>query len=98
MLALIVVEANPVRAQAALAIAAAAAALGREVTLLFDGPSAALLDDLGEALTTAQELGVQITACATGLSDLGRPPPPGIATGGLVAFLAASGDAQPVIV
>ena len=98
MLALIVVEANEVRGRAALALAASAAALGREVALLFDGPSVALLAALPEELATAQGLGVQITACATGLSDLGVTTPAGVVTSGMVGFLAAIGDTPPVVV
>ncbi|MGI4877369.1 MAG: hypothetical protein ACRYG4_07775 [Janthinobacterium lividum] len=84
-------------------LAAAAAALGRHVTMLFDGASVAALayhaTDEGTAtlLASAQELGVVITACQTGLalSDMNVGDlRAGVNAGGMVGFLASAGGAQ----
>lgn len=93
-LAVIVVGPDPVRARAALGIAAAAAALGRETAVLFDRAAIPALADLGEALATTLALGVAVTACATGLADLGATLPEGVVAAGMVGFLAANPDAQ----
>ena len=93
-LAIIVVGADVARARTALGIAAAAAALGRDTAVLFDGASVGCLDALREALATTLALGVRITACATGVADLGLPLPESMETGGLIGFLAANRDAQ----
>lgn len=93
-LAVIVVGADADRARAALGIACAAAALGRETSVLFDHASISTLSRLDEALATALGLGVAVTACATGLADLGVQLPAGIEAGGIVGFLAANLDAQ----
>nr|WP_295660702.1 DsrE family protein [Polymorphobacter sp.] len=95
-LAIVVSEAGP-RLTTALTLAAAAAALGRDVTMLFDGASVAALAPPGPLLATALELGVRMTACQTGLADTGIDAarlPPGVATGGMIGFLAAAEDAQ----
>ncbi len=93
-LAIIVVGADPERAQAALGIASAAAALGRETAILFDKASISTLSGVVEALATALALGVAVTACATGLADLGVQLPAGVEAGGMVGFVAANPDAQ----
>lgn len=93
-LAIIVVGPDPERARAALGIAAAAAALGRETALLFDGASIPALLEAGDALATALGLGVPVMACATGLADHGLAAPDGVATGGMIGFLAANPQAQ----
>lgn len=93
-LAIVVAGADPDRARTALTIAAAAAALGRDVAMLFDGASVATLPDLGEPLATALGLGVRITACATGLADRGIVPPDGLDSGGMVGFLSVNAAAH----
>ena len=93
-LAIIVVGPDPERALAALGIAAAAAALGRETAILFDSASISTLSGLGEALATTLALGVAVTACATGLADRGVQLPAGVEAGGMVGFLAANPSAQ----
>lgn len=93
-LAIIVVGADPERALAALGIASAAAALGRRTAVLFDSASISTLPGLGEALAMALGLEVTVTACATGLADLGVQLPAGIEAGGIVGFLAANAGAQ----
>ena len=81
----------------ALRLAAAAAALGRDVAILFDGASVAALAAPDAALATALDLGVRMVACQTGLAEAGLAAadlPPGVTTGGIVSFLAQAGDAQ----
>lgn len=95
-LAIVVSEDGP-RLAAALTLAAAAAALGRTVTMLFDGASVAALVPSDPLLAAALDLGVQVTACQTGLCDAGmvaRDLPDGVDTGGMIGFLAAAGDSQ----
>ena len=94
--AIIVSEAGP-RLTTALTLAAAAAALGRDVAILFDGPSVGALTMPDPLLAAALDLGVRITACQTGLADAGIAAaglPAGVMTGGMIAFLAAAADAQ----
>jgi predicted peroxiredoxin len=95
-LAIVVGETGP-RLATALTLAAAAAALGRDVTMLFDGASVTALAAPDALLATALDLGVGIVACQTGLADAGIAAanlPPGVVTGGMVSFVAAAGDAQ----
>lgn len=99
-LAVIVAEAGP-RLATAFALAASAAALGRDVAMLFDGPSVAALTVPDERLATALDLGVRVVACQSGLADTALAAtalPPGVVAGGMVSFLAAAGDAQIVVV
>jgi len=95
-LAIVVSEDGP-RLATALTLAAAAAALGRAVTMLFDGASVAALARADPLLATALDLGVEITACQTGLADAGihaADLPPGVTSGGMVAFLGQASEAQ----
>ena len=95
-LAIVVAEPGP-RLVTALRVAAAAAALGRDVVLLFDGASVGALASPDPLLATALDLGVRVVACQTGLADAGMTAaalPPGVTTGGMVSFLAQAGDAQ----
>jgi peroxiredoxin family protein len=96
---LAIIVGDPARAETALRVAAAAAALGRDVALLFDGGAVAAVGTdaphplLGDALA----LGVRVTACQSGMADLGigaAALAPGVTPGGLVGFLADAGDAQ----
>ncbi len=100
MTVLAIVVGDPARLPTALTLAAAAAALGRDVAMLFDGGSVTALAAPDPLLATALELGVRIVACQTGLADAGIAAaalPPGVTTGGMVGFLAAAGDAQIVL-
>ncbi len=99
-LAIIVVGPDPARARTALSLAACAATLGRAVSILFDGASVTALRDpaLVDALGTARDMGVALTACASGLADTGMPLPPGFASGGMMGFLSLHRDAQLVTV
>lgn len=93
----IVVSENGPRLATALTLAAAAAALGRDVAMLFDGASVAALAHPGPLLAAALDLGVRVTACQTGLADAGMSAadlPPGVISGGMVAFVAGASDAQ----
>lgn len=98
MLAIIVADGRGPRLATALTLAAAAAALGREVAMLFDGASVAALRRPADGLLAAAlDFGVTITACQTGLADTQMTADDladGITTGGMVGFLAAVGDAQ----
>lgn len=85
------------RLPVALSVAAAAAALGRDVAMLFDGASVTALFDADAALTTALDLGVRVTACQTGLAEAGLAAsllPDGVEAGGMVGFLRTHADAQ----
>ena len=93
-LAVVVIGPDPARALSALGIASAAAALGRDVALLFDGPGVGTLEAVADALATALSLGVRVSACTTGLADHAVALPPGVEPGGIVAFLAANPAAQ----
>ena len=97
---MIVVGPDVARAGVALELAAAAAAVGREASVFFAGPSVACLADprLAAALDTAHAMGVALSACATGLADSALLPPAVVATGGLVSTIATSPDAQIVAV
>ena len=98
-LAIIVSEAGP-RLATALTLAASAAALGREVTMLFDGASVAVLTGGDPLLATALDLGVRVVACQTGLADAGIAAtalPAGVVAGGMVSFLSEVGAAQIVL-
>ena len=97
-LAIIVVGPDAMRARSALGMAAAAAALGRRSTVLFDSGSVAALAWLVEPLATALDMGVAVTACATALADLDIKLPEGIEAGGMLAFLSANRNAQLVAV
>ncbi len=99
-LAIIVAGDDRDRARTALSLATCAAALGRGAAMLFDGASVACLADpaLADALATARDLGVALTACASGLADTGAALPPGIASGGMMGFLSDNRDAQLVTV
>lgn len=96
-LAIVVAEAGP-RLDTALTLAAAAAALGREVTMLFDGASvAALVPPADPLLAAALGLGVRVTACQTGCAAAGLALADlvdGVEPGGMVGFLAQAGAAQ----
>ena len=101
-LAIIVTEPAGARLLGALTLAAAAAALGRDVAMLFDGGSVVALGPAAEpgiaaALATARDLGVSITACQSGLAAAGLAAtalPEGTVGGGMIGFLAAHVDAQ----
>jgi predicted peroxiredoxin len=96
---LAIIVGDRARAETALRVAAAAAALGRDVALLFDGAAVGSL--IGTAphplLADALALGARVTACQSGMADLGMGAAAlaaGVTTGGLVGFLADAGDAQ----
>ena len=96
----IIVSDSGARLPTALTLAASAAALGRDVAMLFDGASVAALVGDDPLLATALDLGVRIVACQTGLADAGLSAaalPAGVDTGGMVSFLADAGDAQIVL-
>ena len=97
-LAIVVAGPDPARARTALDLAAAAAALGRPVAMLFDGASVGLLPALAEALATALDLGVAVTACTTGLALSETQLPQGVIPGGMVSFLQANPGANLTVV
>ena len=95
-LAIIVAEPGP-RLATALTLAASAAALGRSVSVLFDGASVAALAAPNPLLAAALDLGVAVTACQTGLADAAMTAadlPAGVVPGGMIGFLTQVGDAQ----
>lgn len=101
-LAIIVAEPAGARLLTALTLAAAAAALGRNVAILFDGGSVVALGPAAEpgiaaAIATARDLGVAMTACQSGLAAAGLGAdtlPEGAVAGGMISFLQAHADAQ----
>jgi intracellular sulfur oxidation DsrE/DsrF family protein len=100
--ALAIIVSDSARIDTALRLAAAAAALARPVAMLFDGAAVASLRH-GTApplLADAMALGVRVTACQTGLADVGLHADQlagGVDTGGMVGFLAAQSGAQLVL-
>jgi predicted peroxiredoxin len=99
-LALIVTD--RARMAGGLRLAAAAAALGRPVSMLFDGDTVGALVVRAPApwVTEALAMGVQMTACQTGMAEAGIDAPSllaGVETGGLIGYLAAVGDAQLIL-
>ena len=96
----VVIGADGARLPTALTLIAAAAALGREVAVLFDGASVTALVAPDALLAAALDLGVRIVACQSGLAEAGIAAtslPPGVVTGGMVSFLVEAGDAQIVL-
>lgn len=95
-LAILVVEAVPARVRAALALACAAAASGRVVSVHFDDAAVSGMRHAASpaALSSALELGVRISTCPTGAADAARAPPVGVASGGLIWWLGQVGDAE----
>ena len=99
-LALIVTDSA--RMAGGLRLAAAAAALGRPVFMLFDGQtvSALLANRPPSLITEALAMGVQITACQTGMADAGIEADAllgGVETGGMIGFLSDFGQAQLIL-
>lgn len=99
-LALVIHSGEPDRVAYALDLAAAAAALGRPVTILFSGGSLALLRPgrAPERLETLRELEVRLLVCEAALKASGIRAAdlvPGLQVAGLVTLLAAG---QPVFV
>ncbi|TFU02907.1 peroxiredoxin [Polymorphobacter arshaanensis] len=102
MSALAIIVTEPDRIDAALRLAAAAAALSRPVAMLFDGSAVTSLRHgvAPELLTDAMALGVRVTACQTGLAAAGMQADAlasGVDTGGMVGFLAEQAGAQVVL-
>ncbi len=101
-LTILVATADPERFHAALSFAAAQAALGGRSRVHLHGPAAALLDtaepDLIALRAEAIALGVEFSACQTGLS--GRQPaelPPGIEAEGPIGLLSRLEDDRLVV-
>lgn len=94
-LALVLAEGEGARVEAALELAAAAAALGEPVALFLSRAALGLLGDGGAALLTLRELGGSVSVCQTSMAaaglDAGRLPNWAEPTG-LVAFLGARRD------
>ena len=96
----IVVSGTGPRLTTALTLATAAAALGRDVAMLFDGASVNALPAPDALLAAALDLGVRAVACQTGLAEAGIAAtdlPAAVTTGGMVSFLADAGEAQIVL-
>lgn len=94
-LAILVVTADRERWHAALAIAQANAALGRTTALYLHESAVALLSVQDGAAADAIAMGVRIIACQSGLAALGiglDSLPFDIEAGGLVSFLAETGE------
>ncbi len=82
------------RAEAAIELAATAAALGRPVRVLLRG-TALLLP--ASTITMLIDLGVTISACQTAMAAAGLNAsqlPAGVQPGGMVGFLADADDTQ----
>ncbi|UZK69500.1 peroxiredoxin [Sphingomonas sp. S1-29] len=97
-LAIIVVTADVERWRAAVAIAQANAALGRRTALYLHDAATGLLAEDDAAIAGMLEMGVRLVACQTGLAALGLALPPEIEAGGLVSFLAETGEERVIAV
>lgn len=101
-LAIIVIGDHPQRLLAALRLAAASAALGRQVGVFFDqGAVAAALDPaLAPVIDDLRDLGVGFAICATGIAERGIAPDSAgaMAIGGLLHFLSQFADPELVVV
>lgn len=92
-LRLILTESAGDRAEAAIELAATMAALGRPVAVLLRG---AALKLNGPTIAMLTELGVTVFACQTAMAAAGISAaslPEGVRAGGMVGFLADAGDA-----
>lgn len=99
-LGIIVTGMDPARFRSALTLAAAQAALGGRVRILFDGESVSLAAVPGELLDTCFELGATVTLCQTGLAEAGLDAAtldPRFDYGGMVGWLAALGEDRLVL-
>lgn len=103
-LTIVVATPDPARFHASLSLAAAQAALGGRARLHLHGTATGLLDDLqtgeiAELYAEAAALGVEFTACQSGLAALGDSPlPAGIDSDGPVGLLSRLGDDRLVVV
>jgi|GEM_PF-3141358 intracellular sulfur oxidation DsrE/DsrF family protein len=102
-LLLIVTQAKGERFEAALELAAAAAALGRPVAVLLRGPAVLAVRRAGRvrAFDLLFELGARVSLCQTAMAAHGVTAadlPTGVAATGLVALLAGRADWQLAIV
>ncbi|MEO0499288.1 MAG: DsrE family protein [Pseudomonadota bacterium] len=104
-LSLVVLTDDATRLQGGLVLAVSAAALNRRTRLFFQGQAVALLAanrgwpslpdgvaDIDQLFDQAQELGIDIAACETGLHGTGLTAAdlrPGIQTFGTIGFLSA---------
>lgn len=91
-LTIVVATADAERFGAACALASAQAALGGRVRLYLHDAAIAVLAEEHLLLETAQELGVAVIACQTGLAAHGVPLPDGVEAGGMVSLLATLGE------
>lgn len=99
-LGIIVSGADPSRLRTALTLAAAQAALGGRVYVLFDGESVRLAAVPNELFDTCFELGATITLCQSGLAAAGLDAAtldPRFAYGGMVGWLADLGEDRLVL-
>jgi peroxiredoxin family protein len=91
-LTIVVATADAERFGAACTMASAQAALGGRVRLYLHGAAVAVLAEDHLLLETAQELGVMVIACQTGLAAHGILLPDGVEAGGMVSLLATFCD------
>lgn len=91
-LTIVVAAADAERFHAALTLASAQAALGCRARIYLHANAVRLLHSGPALLVTAQELGVTLIACQTGLADAGIALPDGVEAGGMVSLLADIGD------
>jgi intracellular sulfur oxidation DsrE/DsrF family protein len=101
-LLLIVSEAEGERFAAAVELAAASAALDRQVAVLLRGPAVKALGQpqVAGAFDLLFELGADVGICQTAMAAHGLTAadlPPGIEAHGMVAFLSGRGDWQVVL-
>ena len=101
-LTILVATADPARFHAALSLAASQAALGGRARLHLQSEAVALLDpgcsDLTALRDEAVALGVEFTACQTGLAERGGTAlPPGVEADGLLGLLTSLGEDRMVV-
>lgn len=99
-LGIIVSGTEPARVRSALTLAAAQAALGGRVRILFDGESVSLAAVPDDLLDTCFELGASVTLCQTGVAGAGLDAAtldPRFDYGGMVGWLATLGEDRLVL-
>jgi len=99
-LSIIVADTDPARFRTALTLAAAQAALGGRVRLLFDSGAVPLASTPNDLLESCFELGTEITLCQSGLAEAGLDASvldTRFSYGGMVGWLADLGMDRLVI-
>nr|WP_101750161.1 peroxiredoxin [Sphingomonas guangdongensis] len=97
-LTIVVASTDAERFGSACTLASAHAALGGRTRLYLHDAAVRVLTAEHRLLATAQELGVAVIACQTGLAAQGVALPAGTEGGGMVSLLADLGDDRLIVV